>query len=264
MTDLSFRPEDLRKAFVASLDWWREAGVEEHALDAPGAWLRAPAQEPEETPDAAPSAPAPQPAAPPRRAALSRFLEEESTGAHPGDPAAWPQDLAAFQQWWMESDAVDPPGAFPRVSPSGQAEAPVMLVVDQPEGEELLAPGAATLAANMLRAMGFAPDDAYRASLLPRHTLRPDWPALGKAGYGKLLLHHVALAQPQRMIVCGERVWSLLAHETAQEAKALTIIAAGSARVPVFAAPDLQTLLRNPQARRNVWNRWLDWNDSPR
>ena len=265
MSDLSTKPYELREAFVASLDWWREAGVEEHVADAPGGWLSSSEEEAQPaaavTEKQAPPAPLPEP----KKAALSRFLAEESEGAHPGDPEQWPAELAPFQQWWLESEMLDPPGAYPRVAPRGAAEAPVMLVIDQPQAgdtEALLGGPGGTLAANMLRAMGFAPDAAYFASVLPRHNLRPEWNAVAKAGYGALLLHHIALASPKAIIACGSRVWSLLAHETAQEPAALTNIAIDSVSVPAFAVPDIATLLRNPAKRAQTWNRWLEWNHS--
>ena len=165
----------------------------------------------------------------------------------------------------MESDMLDPPGAFPRVPPRGEAHAKAMLLIDQPveqDRDTLLSGPPGTLAGNMLRAMGFADGETYLASTLPRHNLRPDWSALAAAGYGTLLLHHIALIRPERVIVCGERVWSLLAHEMAQENGALTTIAIDSGTLPVFAIPDMQTLLRNPAKRAQTWHRWLDWNPS--
>jgi len=254
----------MRDSFVASMDWWEVAGVGEHVEDAPGAWLRSHEPEAEETGDVAEKATPQAPPEPLRRNAVSRFIAADDAGNHPGDPASWPDDLEAFQKWWMESDAVDPPGSYPRVAPQGLMEAEAMLVIDQPAGESLVTGPASTLAANMLRAMGFGEEKRYLASVLPRHALRPDWESVGTAGYGKLLLHHVALAKPQRVIACGERVWSLLAHETAQEPRALTTIPLDSANIPVFAIPDLPTMLRSSRARAQTWNRWLDWSDSPR
>jgi len=265
MSDLSTSPREMREAFVASLDWWREAGVEEHVADAPGGWLSSPEEEAKPAAAVAKTQAAPEPLPEPKKAALSRFLDEESEGKHPGDPAQWPSDLAALRQWWLESEMLDPPGAYPRIAPRGTAEAPVMLVIDQPQAEDgdaLLGGPAGTLAANMLRAMGFAPNAAYFASILPRHNLRPDWNAVAKAGYGALLLHHIALARPARIIACGNRVWSLIAHETAQESASLTKIAIDSVSVPAFAVPDMPTLLRSPAKRAQTWNRWLEWNHS--
>ncbi|WP_226660446.1 hypothetical protein [Alteriqipengyuania lutimaris] len=265
MADHSFHPENLREAFAASLDWWADAGVLEHVEDAPSGWLKeaddkgdAQAAQSDRATDA-PSAPPPPPPPPPNRTALSRFIASGSDGAaHPGDPAQWPDDLDAFRAWWMESDALDPPGSYPRVAPRGPAQAQVMLLVDQPAGEDLLGEPAAILAANMLRAMGYASDAAYFASVLPRHTLRPEWDAVGRAGYGKLAQHHVALVHPAQVIVLGERVWSLLAHEMAQEDKALTTISHGGGKAPVFAMPDFANLLRSPAKRAQTWTRWLN------
>tara|TARA_B100000678_G_scaffold5799_1_gene5056 strand:- start:260 stop:1054 length:795 start_codon:yes stop_codon:yes gene_type:complete len=264
MVDHTSHAQEMRDAFVASMEWWEVAGVGEHVEDAPGAWLRSRDAKPEEAAVVAEKPAAQAPPQPPKRNAVSRFIAADDAGNYPGDPGSWPDDLEAFQKWWMESDAVDPPGSYPRVAPLGSVAAKAMIVLDQPEGEALLAGPASTLAANMLRAMGFAEDQRYLASILPRHALRPDWEALGTAGYGKLLLHHIALARPERVIACGERVWSLLAHETAQEPRALTTIPLDSANIPVFAIPDLPTMLRSSRARAQTWNRWLDWSDSPR
>lgn len=268
MADLSTKPDAIREAFLASLDWWREAGVEEHVADAPSGWLK-PRNETASAPAAVTeAAPAPAPAPEPvRKGALSRFLNDGAKASHPGEPAEWPDNLEELGVWWMKSDALDPPGAYPRVPPRGPAGAQAMLIIDQPQANDegaLLGGPAGTLANNMLRAMGIAEDTRYIASLLPRHTLRPDWRAVGEAGYGRLLLHHIALAAPKRLIVSGERVWSLLAHETAQDPGALTIIAGEFGKVPVFAIPDMPTLLRNPAKRAQTWTRWLDWSDSPR
>ena len=261
MADLSSRTDMMRDAFLASLDWWAESGVAEHVSDEPGGWLK-PAGNGDPAPAAvaetAAPAPAPEPA---RKPALSRFIESEPAGLHPGDPAQWPTDLGEFQKWWMESDLVDPAGSFPRIAPSGSAKAPVMVIIDQPAGDDLLDGASASLLANMLRAMEFAPEAAYRASILPRHTLRPDWNAIEQAGYGKLLLHHIALAAPGLILGIGNRVWSLLAHETAQEPSALTKISIDSGTIPAFAIPDLPTMLRTPRSRAHTWNRWLDWSN---
>ena len=270
MPDLSVRPDNLRDAFVAGLDWWRDAGVAEHVADEPHGWLKS-REDPEKKPAAATeSEPAPAPQAEQvfeKAGALKRFLGSESEGAHPGSPADWPGDLATWQKWWMESDLLDPPGAFPRVPPRGAEGAQVMLIVDQPreeDGDALLQGPAGTLAANMLRAMGIAQDARYFASALPRHNLRPDWQALATAGYGQLMVHHIALVQPKRVFACGDRVWSLLAHGTAQAPQSLTTIPLDSASIPVFAMPDLPTLLRSAPVRSQTWNRWLDWSDSPK
>ena len=254
----------MRDSFAASLEWWEVAGVGEHVEDAPGAWLRSRESEAEEQAVVAEKTAPQAPPEPPKRSAVSRFIGEDDGGQYPGDPASWPDNLETFQKWWMESDAVDPPGSYPRVAPIGSVGANVMLVLDQPEGEGLLAGPATTLIRNMLRAMGLPESERYLASVLPRHTLRPDWEAIGTSGYGALLLHHIALARPQRVIACGERVWSLLAHETTQEPRASTTIPLDSANIPVFAIPDLPTMLRSSRARAQTWNRWLDWSDSPR
>ena len=52
----------------------------------------------------------------------------------------------------------------------------------------------------------------YLASVLPCHDPLPDWPALTQAGFGAIALHHVSLVAPERVLVFGSHVSSLLAH----------------------------------------------------
>ena len=74
-------------AIAAALQWWRDAGVDYSFADEAASWLTAPEVKPAEAPAAA--FVAPPPPAPSPRPLIG------------GDPAHWPQDLAAFHAWWL-------------------------------------------------------------------------------------------------------------------------------------------------------------------
>ena len=114
----------------------------------------------------------------------------------------------------------------------------------------------------ILAALGIAADAAYVASAMPRHMPMPDWAALGEAGLGEIALHHVALAAPQRLIVFGSHVSSLLGHDPANSSGFLHNIQHEGAKLPILAAPGLDTLLRRPRGKARLWQALtrVDWN----
>lgn len=237
-------PPTLAEALAAAQAWWREAGVDLAYKDAPQAWLAPEAEEAE--------AISAMPAAPP---ALAR----PRLG---GDAALWPRNLPAFRQWWLEEPSLDPGGTRGRVAPRGVARAPLMVLVAMPEAEDrdtLLSGVQGRLVANMARAMGFGPEQTYLAAALPRCTPLPDWPALAADGMGQVLLHHLALAAPQRLIVLGRDVLPLLGHDPAQAAPFVSEVAIQSGTVPLLASYAPERLLQHPRLRAELWRRWLEW-----
>jgi DNA polymerase len=236
-------PPSLAESIAAAQAWWREAGVDLAYRDEPQAWL-APEQDVVET------APAP--------AASAAEPERQRIG---GERARWPRELAAFAQWWLEEPSLDS-ALRGRVSPRGPARAPLMVLVPMPETEDrdtLLSGPHGRLLANMARAMGFAADEVYFASALPRHTPLPDWTALAADGLGDVLLHHLALAAPQRLIVLGRDVLPLLWHDPAQAAPAVSELSIQSAKLPFLSSYAPGRLLDHPRLRAELWRQWLDW-----
>jgi DNA polymerase len=235
----------LAESIAAAQAWWREAGVDLAFHDEPQGWLA------DEAPPVEVKA-APARVAPPPKPRVG------------GDPAAWPQDLAAFRRWWLEEPSLDDGGVNPRLAPRGEAGAALMLLVPMPEAgdrDTLLSGAEGRLLTSLATAMGLAPEQVYLAAALPRHTALPDWERLSADGLGEVLLHHVRLANPRRLLVLGTRILPLLGHDPAQAAPAVSELAIQDRSVPVLTSYAPERLLGNARQRAGLWQRWLDWTD---
>lgn len=236
----------LADQFAAALDWWREAGVDSDFVEQPVNFLADPAPAPPATPTAAARVVREEPPPP----VLARIGGERS---------AWPATLDAFSAWWVAEPSLDDGSVAARVAPRGPAGADLLVLVPMPEAgdaEQLLSGRQGQLVAAMLRAMGIAPEAAYIAAALPRHMPVADWDAMRGAGLGDVLLHHLVLAAPRRILVLGQDVLPLVGLEKRQGVRELPLNESG---VPLLAslAPDI--LLGNPRSRADLWRRWLDW-----
>ena len=235
-------------SIAATLDWWREAGVDCTFLDEPQRWLTEP-----ET-----KAPAPAPVA---KKAPPPEPERPRIG---GDPADWPQDLATFRRWWLEEPSLDPVGGQ-RVPPHGQAGAKLLVLVPMPEEQDtevLLSGPQGRLIAAMAQAMGIAADQLAIASALPRHTLLPDWAALARDGMGEVLRHHLSLAAPERVLVLGTDILPLLGHDPAQSSSAVQQLDIRGGTLPLLAGYAPAHLLEHSRMRARLWRQWLDWTEN--
>lgn len=236
---------------MAALDWWREAGLDQDFLDSAQNWLHR--DEPEEAPTVAAAAQERRTVAAPAPAPRPRIG---------GDSAGWPQDLEAFRAWWLTEPALDAGQVAGRVASRGPAGAELMVMVDQPDAEDrdtLLSGARGRLLEGILAALGLEPERVHVASLLPRHTPMPDWPALVEAAIGDLALHQVALAAPRRLIAFGPHVSSLLGHIPANSPLPLPQSFTVGAGIPALAAPGLETLLARPKGKAGLWQALLEW-----
>lgn len=234
----------LAEQFAAALDWWREAGADSDFADSPKGWI-VPEVEAEPAQPSLVAAPKPAPAPP---AEIDR--------------GNWPGDLHDFASWWLTDPLLDGGQLGGRVAPRGSQGARVMVVVAEPERDdttELLSGPQGRLLAAMLAAMGLAPESAFVASVLPRHTPHADWGEAAARGLGDLARHHVALAAPQRLIVFGSNILSLLGHDPANFPAGAGEFQHGDTRLPMLAARDLAVLLERPRWKAGFWQNWLDW-----
>ena len=238
---------------AGALNWWREAGVDQHFLDAAQTWIAAP-PDPATEPDARPQRPAKAPE--PVEKALPPLLAGQ---------ADWPATLADFSSWWLNEPTLDQGGMAPRVPPRGPASPPLMVLVAEPEADDrdlLLSGPLGRFLDAMLQAMGIAPEETYRASVLPRNTPLADWPALAESGLGAVTLHHIGLVAPERLMVFGRNILSLIGHDPAQNPASLQNINHQNGVIPLLAGWDLAALLSRTKARSAHWQRWLEWTDS--
>jgi DNA polymerase len=231
---------------AGAIDWWRDAGVDCDFNDEPANWLPAPAGEAETAVSRISAPPLPPPE--PEKPTISR--------------SDWPQDLAAFTEWWMSDPLLDDGRTSGRVPPRGSQGAEFMIIVPDPERDDdvsLLAGPQGKLLDAMLAAMGIAPDRVYLASVLPRHMPMADWPALTDKGFGALLCHHVKLAAPRRLIALGSNILPLLGNDPAHNPAVLRSFNHEGVTLPLLAGKSLAALLERPRWKAGLWQAWLDW-----
>lgn len=242
------REAELTARFAAVIDWWREAGVDYGFADEPEPWLR-PTQDDRASPSPLAAEPAPSAVEAPR----------PPIG---GGPDAWPTELATFRTWWLTEPTLDYGQVVGRVPPRGEAGARLMVLVPHPEPDDrevLLSGAEGRLLTAFLAAAGYSPDSMYVASALPRCTPHPDWDALARDGLGEIVARHVALVGPERLLVFGSTISSLLNNHSAQNVPDLSPANHGETSVPTFVADELGILLARPLRKRTLWQRWLEW-----
>jgi DNA polymerase len=161
--------------------WWREAGVDTIVGETPHDWLA-------EKPKAPlPSAPSPEP-----------------------PPAAFPDDLDAFQAWFVDGGRLPlgAPGA-PRIGPGGDPAAGLMILVDMPSpadfaASKLLAGEAGALFDRMLAAIGRGRETIYLASLSPLRTPAGTLDAAMAGTLSAIARHHIGLVAPRALLLFGD------------------------------------------------------------
>lgn len=233
--------------YAAAIDWWREAGVDQQFHDEPAGWLSEPQAEPAQI-------------APTASQMLTSAPVATAAPAAPrigGDRANWPATLADFHGWWLAEPSLAPAGT--RMPPRGSVNPELLVLVPMPEAGDsdlLLSGTQGTLVANMLRAMGIAPEAAYIASALPRYLPLADWPGLHADGLGDVLAHHIGLVAPRRLLVLGNDILPLLGLEKRQGVRDLPL---NGEAIQLLASYAPENLLDNPKARAALWRRWLEW-----
>ena len=233
----------LHENLNAAFDWWRAAGVDYSYSDAPQNWITPPAPTPEASPT---TAPAPKLAAKPQ-------------AVFGGDPGHWATDHAGFVAWWLSEPSLDNGQVNRRVAPRGPIGAKLMVLVPEPElvdSDVLLSGPQGKWLKMLLFAWGIGEDETYVASALPRHTPMADWDGLAAAGLGTLVGHHIGLAAPQRLLVLGNCILPLAAHDPAKKAFDSGVFEHKGLHIPRMAAPE--PLSMRPPARERLWLEWLE------
>ena len=239
-------------AVTAAFDWWRDAGVDHAFIDDPQDWLA----QARDVPDTA----APAPVKPLRELTAER--SDSPQIAKVADKSGWPQSLDAFAPWWLAEPALAPAG-LRRLPPIGPVGADLMVLVPMPSADDtdaLLSGRAGRLLDGILAASGIDRAQTYSASALPAHVPMPDWHMFNTAGLGDVLLHHIALVAPQRLLILGiSSISTLLGHDPPNMALSLRGINQESSPIAALPAWDLEAMLARPALKAGFWSRWLEW-----
>ena len=83
-----------------------------------------------------------------------------------------------------------------------------------------------------------------------------------RAWLGAVLLHHVALVAPQRVIAFGSNVLPLLGHAPTQNTATFPQVNHEGFSCPLLGAGDLAMLLERPAAKARFWQNWLDFSNT--
>jgi uracil-DNA glycosylase len=261
----------LAREFEAAIAWWHAAGVDCDFDDDVTAWLaeaplEAPATPKGVTAGTSRNASAPQdqtrqakqqmaPPAPPP-APNPTVLRRDMLGDSP------PADLAAFRQWWLEAAGIDAARLYPRIAPRGAEGASLMVLVPQPEEQDrdsLMEGPQGRLLGNILAAMGLDDNAVYLAAALPCYTPMADLAAIGAGGMDAVVAHHIALAQPKRLLVLGTGLAAMLG---AQDNQPLREINHSAGKVPVMVSETLDAMMDMPRLKARFWKRWIEWSAS--
>ncbi len=233
----------LGEQYAATIDWWRDAGVDFDFTDE---------IEPLLAGDAKPAAPTTSP-------------RKEPEAEKPPEPKIntgdLPDTLAGFRDWWVGPDNPFAQGHTPRIAPIGVESAPIMVLTAMPEVDDrdaLLSGPQGKLLGNVLRAIGVDPNAVYFASALPSHTTLPDWDELGNDGLGSVIGHHIALAKPEKILLFGSRLPGLLGHDVNAQAESFACVG----KTPAFATFSPDRLLDHAQQRARLWKRLCQWTAS--
>lgn len=236
----------LHQQLAATLDWWREAGVDCVFTDQPQPLLAAP--------DAAPAQKAV------RRAAVPVVEATLGPPLFPA-PSDCPQELAAFAAFWADPRTALPGIPERRIGPRISAGASLLVLVATPEAEDetrLLQGREGQLIDGLLRALGIAPDTAAIISALPAYQPLPDWAALAEQGLAPLVLHHITLARPERVLLLGSPLLTLFGLDP-REAQGPFVLSTPSGDIPALATYSPDRLLGHSRERARLWQRLLDW-----
>lgn len=246
----------LEAQLAASLDWWRDAGVDALFLDEPVNWIAPPeprdALRPGEGRD-------------PRQVEAGRA---DARGPRPGGDAEptppaladFPKTLAEFTAWWLAEPMLDGGRTAGRVAPRGAAGARLMVLVEEPERDDretLLSGPQGRLLDAMLAAMGIAPEEVYVASVLPRHMPHPDWEGLASQGLGSAVAHHIALVAPRELVSFGANIPSLLGNTPPNSPTILRGFHHDERQVPWLVDRSLSAMLERPRWKAGFWQKWL-------
>jgi uracil-DNA glycosylase len=199
---------DLQNTTVRSyFDWWTDAGLVDPVQDNVCAWLQPPTMvaEPIRSAVLAP------------KATASQVAEAPAAPFSHNQPQ--PHTLSALDQWLADDPAL--PGAAwssTRILPTGPENAPLMIVSDMPDPDDLtaghlLAGPVGELFDAMLGAIGFARQEQRVSSIALTRPPGGRWDDATAAALRDIMFNHISVARPQRLLLLGQSSCRLLTGE---------------------------------------------------
>ena len=175
---------DWQIAAASALEWWRDAGVDTLADEAPRDWTAVPAPVVRET----------------KRHAV----------AEPSAPVAapLPVEIDSYVAWRTSPEAPESGWSGVPIFASGDPQSDIMIVTDVPDRDDadsgvVLSGAAGQLFDRMLAAIGRDRSSVY---IVPMCTIRPVAGRIApeiEQRLGDLIRHHVAIVAPKRLFVLG-------------------------------------------------------------
>ena len=235
--DTNFSAAD---AAASVLQWWSDAGVDVVLDEAPRDWLK---------PQAAPASPA-------------RSVEPSAPApAAPAAPAGeLPDQLPLFRAWLAESgDLPYAAPSAPRVCPSGDPAAGLMILTDMPTGEDcaagtLISGEAGRLFDRMLAAIGRSRETIYLAALSCLRSPDGRFNDDGAKQCATLARHHAGLVQPRAVLIFGDAASkALLGLPLAQARGRWHDLATHAGPVKALVSIPPSYLVNHPKAKAHAW-----------
>lgn len=218
-----------RSAALSALAWWKEAGVDMLADEAPRAWL----------------------------------LEKRggSVAAPPAlqaAPAAPPADTIEAFADWIEAAETLPDGSAKgrRFRAEGDPASDIMIMIDAPEAADvapgpLLSDDSGRLFDRMLAAIGLSRASVYLASFC---FARPLGRQVDAEGLAALARRHIMLARPKRVLLLGQSVnRSLLGTELVRARGELHFVNHDGGKTAAVASFAPRFLIQNPARKADAW-----------
>ena len=245
---------------AAFVDWWAMAGVDYVAGEKPKDWLEA--ETPSDAGKPESSDPAARPAPPPvsARPSASPPPAEQTAAQAAIAQEQWPKSLEELKQMLADGAAL-PGNSFggKTALPAGPANAPLMIVSDLPDVEEIEAgilgqSANGRLLANMVKAMGHRLEDCYLTALANTRPASGDLPDGSAKELAAFILHQTDIAKPQRLLILGSAACSALLDAELMTARGnLHYIKHNVQKMTAVTTFHPRTLMARPVLKAQAW-----------
>ncbi len=229
------------------LGWWSDAGLDLICSDDPSPWLVA------QLPAVLESG-APAPVSPPVSASPA------PSGAIAAKRPPLPADLPAFDAWIAEHGAgIVPEWGRRVVPPQGPADAPIMVVTDFPEPEDVaaghfFAGEQGALVTAMLKAIDLDLSAQRRASICVTRPLERRISAEAMQKLAPLIRHQIDLVRPRVILAMGGTCCHLLTgRDQVPAPDDQPFFNHNGTKTAIFAVHHPRMLISRPNLKRHAW-----------